>query len=564
MKDAKVNMNRPPLSEKEINKAKDFNSLMNQYDEPPIKIKWGKIGGIIAIVAGVVGYVIWPVANGGVDNAEYVNSQDSLAVQSFFKNTELPMTEYLISAELGDSIYTANGTLIIIPPNSLVDDKGNGVSGDVVISFREFHDVPTIFGSNVAMTYDSAGSEYHFESAGMIEIYGNQNDKELSIRKENPVIVEMLSHNPGDYFNVYYMDPKGDWEFVKKDISKVFQRLDSQIVFTPISLEDHPALQTKAKDYNKAKKQYNSVLQNAGLVIPKLANDNQFSIKLNYSEEEFPELKGYENVLFEVTNDNKNFDPKIAEQTWTDIDLSKEIDGRYKMLLFGKKKIELIVTPVFSSDDIEKANQNFESLFKKYDLAHQKVLSDAKNKMIETYSKYKTTEDSILNIVNSSLNESAWNSEIDSRKDAVIRVFTVEKFGFWNSDCPQSLPSGLEVTPVFVNEDNIQDTLTFVNLYIAEYNKEAFFTLWGSWGNFKRIDSEGNEKKEYTTVPFSFNPENPTVVWAVTNKGSLAVIQPEQLIEMTKGKNQKLVVLKMKLHDKIGVIKDIKKALDWQ
>ncbi|CAG5087618.1 hypothetical protein [Parvicella tangerina] len=564
MKDAKVNMNRPPLSEEDIDKAKDFDQLMKMNVEPPIKIKWGKIGGVIAVIAGVLGYIFWP--SNKEDNKEEVRAISASQVNNeFFEQTSLDKTTYTINGSLGDSITTKNGTLIIVPPNAFKDMDGNIISDDVELSFREFHDVPSIFASNIDMTYDSSGLEYHFESAGMFEIGGTKDGDEIAVNDENPIIVELNSQYTGSHYNLYFMDPDGDWEFVKKDTAKLLDMLPesegSMIADIPTDPMEYSEVKQKWIKYDKARGVYDLKLKNAGLIIPKEADDELFSVKLNFKSDQFPELKGYKNVLFEVTEENKDFDKSLAKQKWTDIELSKS-SGDYIMTLFGSQKIDLLVRPVFTAIDMEDAQGNFEELFAAYDAAHQHVLSSAREEMQEAYQSFKATEDSVINVINTTINQMAWNSELDNKKSTVKRVFEVDNFGFWNSDCPQNLPKGQDVIPVFVNADEVKDTLTFENLYIAEYDKNAFYTYWGVWGQKKYVDENGKEKTAFEGPSFTFNPKSETVLWAITNKGELAVIIPEELSKVSFNEDE-ATTIKMKLHKNIVSANKIKEAIGW-
>lgn len=568
MKDAKVNMNRPPLSDNDIDKAKDFDQLMKMNTEPPIKIKWGKIGGVVAVFVGVLGYIFWPIGKDKEENeaGKTVVANEESANSDFFAQSSLENKTYSVNGALGDSIITENGTVIIIPPNAFKDKEGNVVKDVVEISFREFHDVPSIFGSNVDMTYDSLGVEYHFESAGMFQIGGTKDGEEIAINDENPIIVELNSHYTGSHYNLYYMEPNGDWEFVKKDTSNLLGVLPalegSMVVDIATDPMDYSEVKQMWIKYDKAKGVYDLKLKEAGLIVPQEANDELFSVKLAFKPSQFPELKGYKNVLFEVTEKNKDFDKGLATQEWSDIEL-KKTSNDYIMTLFGKQKFDLFVWPVFAASDMEFAEQNFEELFAAYDAAHQSVLSSSRENMKEAYQQFKATEDSVINVINTMINQAAWSSELSSKAGTVKRVFEVDNFGFWNSDCPQNLPKGQEVSPVFVNADEEKDTLTFENLYIAEYDKNAFYTYWGNWGHKKFVDANGKEHKMFEGPAFTFDPKSETVLWAITNKGELAVIVPEELGKV-KFKKDGTTTIKMKLHKSVIDIKKIKEAIGWK
>jgi hypothetical protein len=229
--------------------------------------------------------------------------------------------------------------------------------------------------------------------------------------------------------------------------------------------------------------------------------------------------------------------------------------------LYGKTKEKLIVRPVFAKEDLDGANAKFEELFEEYDAKLNGKLSEERKILQEKTQAFKATEDLVYAEINAQLGINMNQSKIDQEVYKVQRMFTVSNFGMWNSDCPQKLPKGQEVIPVFVNADNVVDTLTFKNLYIAEYNKNAFYTYFDSWGNRKFINDEGKTENIFENPLFTFNPNNKTVIWFVTENRKLAVIKPDELkkVIFTKGNT----TIAMKLHENLTDEKEIKKILGW-
>jgi len=53
------------------------------------------------------------------------------------------------------------------------------------------------------MTYDSAGTKYHFESAGMFEIDGTKNGEKIFIAEGKEIAVDMPCKDLNNKFNFY-------------------------------------------------------------------------------------------------------------------------------------------------------------------------------------------------------------------------------------------------------------------------------------------------------------------------------------------------------------------------
>src|SRR5690606_29139780 len=98
-----------------------------------------------------------------------------------------------IKSEKGGEFSGKNGSKYTVPANALTDETGKVVEGDVTIHYREMHDYVDFFVSGIPMTYDSAGKQYQFESAGMVEIFAEMEGKRLNISPENPIKVELVT-----------------------------------------------------------------------------------------------------------------------------------------------------------------------------------------------------------------------------------------------------------------------------------------------------------------------------------------------------------------------------------
>ncbi|MBW8051417.1 MAG: hypothetical protein FVQ77_13965, partial [Cytophagales bacterium] len=180
------------------------------------------------------------------------------AIQPPFAELIPAFNEYAVDATKGDTIVITSGTRIIIPPNAMVDDSGNVVTGKAKIKYREYHDALDIFLSGIPMEYTENGQKEYFQTAGMFEIIAEQNAKELKIAESKTIKVEFASFQPGDEYNFYFFNKnKKKWEYennikpkenpkralIKKEIRKLRPKFkipfdDSHFVFDYTSLLD--------------------------------------------------------------------------------------------------------------------------------------------------------------------------------------------------------------------------------------------------------------------------------------------------------------------------------------
>ncbi|MDG2226289.1 MAG: hypothetical protein P8L20_01015 [Flavobacteriales bacterium] len=540
MKEAKLNKNRKPLSDEEVQKAENFDDVLSRLESPKenfFQKNWPYIASVL--VLGIIGVFML----GGSDKKETIATEKKqFELITPINGLNILNTEHKLIAGEEGQIVTKTGTIIKYPKNAFLNASGNPVKGEIEILFREFHDVIEIFASGIPMEYDSASNKYHFESAGMFDIKGMQEGIPLTINPDFPLVVELSSKQHGDYFNLYKLDEKGKWNYIEKDTAKKVytQQLDSiglaQLPQRIKTLEKNAEKTLKAQ--KKADKSFNKLLRENNIYQPSKANNELYSIQLKSDKNEFPELVPFKNILFEITEDNVDFTPGLANKDWDDIQLKRKNKSEYLLIMFDDlKKHTFIVRPVISASNLEGANNVFDNLLSSYDdklggkLLSERTVRDSLKKV------YKAISDSV-NILNNFASRQAYEmSEIEKSTARIKRIFTIDSFGIFNSDCPQKLPKGAVFEPIFVNGKDRSDTLSFNHIYMAELNKNALFSLYGYWGKSKKQKSGEGSGADYITQEISFNPYNKTVIWGITLDNRLAVIKPNKMSLLKKGGN---------------------------
>lgn len=130
---------------------------------------------------------------------------------------DIPYATYEFAAEEGALINRPSGTQIIVPPDALTDEDGNLVKGKVALKYRELHGAMDAFAAGVSLEYDSAGTNYLFQTAGMIDISAQQGDRKLSVASGKEIDITFASHQKGDDYNFYEWDEKaGKWIFKRE------------------------------------------------------------------------------------------------------------------------------------------------------------------------------------------------------------------------------------------------------------------------------------------------------------------------------------------------------------
>lgn len=284
-----------------------------------------------------------------------------------FSNIDVADEIYVIDSDKGGIISLPNGTTIEIPANAFVDKQGNEIAGKVQIKYREFHNAAQIIASGIPMNYDSAGVNYHFQTAGMFEIKGyrlpltqaqivpiSQEPEEIYINIRNEIRVNMASFAEGNDFNFYALDKiTGKWSFegradAQPNVKKQ-QYLDSIAPLTTAPIEPVPA------------------------------KENQPVFELQTDLKAFPEMEYLSSVMWEYAGENPESNPLAKNNEWifegkNEAFEVKPAENNTFLLRVRKGKKELIsyIRPVLAGKNLKKAQRKFEEKQQKYLSAKEK------------------------------------------------------------------------------------------------------------------------------------------------------------------------------------------------
>jgi hypothetical protein len=152
---------------------------------------------------------------------------------------DLPFMVFRVECDRENLIELPKGGRLKVPANAFVDADGQAVTGTVELRYREMQDALDIFLTGIPMDYDSAGSR-QLETAGMFELRGSQNGREVQVKPGAELELRLASMTPGNDYNAYFFDEKvGNWQFLsyssgepnpqKAKINEKLQQLDAQL-----------------------------------------------------------------------------------------------------------------------------------------------------------------------------------------------------------------------------------------------------------------------------------------------------------------------------------------------
>ncbi len=587
----KFNLNRPKVSDDEINKHKDFNNLVKQFKEQSIqkarsdvnflKNKKATYATVIAGIAVVCTVTYFAVFNKKSTTKPTTNDTTTTLAQNKTQSTKtaerkafiappvkkinVPYHSYKVNADKGGEITHNTKSKIKVPKNAFVNKNGQDIIGEVEIQYREMHDQADIIASGIPMTYDSAGTQYHFESAGMFDIKASHKGEEVFLKRDKPVTVDMVSRQAADSYNQYYLDTVSQkWVVIKHDTPVADKRKPPENNSTQIStIKQLKQLEQKAEHIplkiDSVRTVYTKKIEK--LPVPKQpskpakATPGKPKFELDVDYKEFPELSAFKSAVFEVGSENRNYSNELHEITWSSATISEgpQKGKNYILTLALRNRVEkLVVYPVLNDADFATAMSSYEKKFEDYNklLAKKeaeelklKQEMEAKQKAFVEEQKQLSAQALREKIILQKQQEEERNEQYPDLNNGqkVIRTFQVNNFGIYNSDCPKLMPSGGKLKVIYaLNEKDVP--LQPLIVYMVEHGSNKLFT----YDNKSFYDLKYDTDKEYTVC--------------VVSKGNLYIYPKDKFKEAVENKTRKLLVTP--LPQGTNDVADLRRALE--
>ena len=503
------------LDKNTIEQHRDFDELMGKYkaEEAPRRNIYrflkpvARIAALLIVVVGVI-YLLQqkeddhPIATGGPSTPDIATVRPPMAELGI----DLSKTKYVVSAQDGaEIIHEESGSRLIIPAGAFLDDKGNEVDEDVTIEYREFHDPIDLFLGGVPMTYELNGETYHFETAGMIEFNAFYENEVLYANPNQPITVELASDQVGEEFGLYHFDDKlGTWvpkgqPSYEEPVS--MHHPEQTIMYTGdvlTSWEVHDIdkdgnvvaiLQYVDVPFNVDQEREVLEYMNPLPTIPyKPVQATSEIFQITFDVAEFPELKGYDHLVFE-REDGKitGGDPELSS-------LAQDENGDYSITILDNGHTEqVLVKPVFSSEHFDEAMEAYQSMIRAFDLEvieRQERIDRMRVASVEV-----TQGDPV--IIQSAEGQVPLDFyESTEQAMSVYRSFHMDNFGLWNCDSPTKLPQGalmdvsfaldgqqIELDQFFLVDDQVNALFAFYDGAQLSYNPNHNNAIWGVYND---------------------------------------------------------------------------------
>jgi len=527
-----IRINRQEPSSEEIAKYADFQKVMGKYQTH--NTNFGNNAGKtinrnyirLATYSGIVitALVMYFVLKPDVPPQDFVFAPHETTNTPSEQVVVDVMPEYfLFASEKGCNCQSRRGSRIIIPPQAFVDKNGETYSGEVSLHYREYMDVFDIMLAGIPMIYDST-HRYHFESGGMFSIYAYGDNDTLEIAEGKAIEVLLLSTDTTTDHRSYYLKPDNNWVFLEHNVLIMPDNIKTEKKETTSSaLSDSQVTQKMEQEVENMKK--NMPFE------PRTHSSKGYRFTLDVLPEEFPELKAFKGMEFEIARGTAGWNTELYETRWDNISVGEsKIKGHLSMTLTknGKDRV-LDIYPVYTGEEYEKALASYKAELSAHNSLIDRKLKDIaeREKAYNAFSKQAANDELAYNA------EMLHKTQTRNTATEAFRGFTVRSTGVFNCDKPLSVPQGTSVFAHF--SDQSGNNLKISPVYLVEVGRNALYTF----------AANRNEK-------ISYNPKKNNVLWGLTHDGKLAYARKEQLPalhESVKNHNFKMLVVEEPITD---------------
>ena len=584
--DIRINPEQP--SSEAVAKHMDFDALLEQFEaeekqQPKVVQMWQRPARRWALVAASFALVV--MATFAIQQVFFKPIKANKIAQPFInppiKTIQKEFITFEVDATKGGEFVMDDGTKIIIPKNAFVDASGTKITGMVALKYRKYQNVEEIFLSGIPMQYDSANVQYNMASVGMMELAGDYKNKVITIRPNTPLTIELVAQTNLDKiqdYNVYKLDTVvKNWKYVALDDVMIdldaatSKRIDAALaeseIVKKIALAHNQLKEWKAMKTKKKQQTTNFLPQKP--IPPKRTNGEDFVLDFDLSafattensiksasddSVEFAEqapykgedLTKYANVMWEVSADQKiAYEKAISDIVWRTVELYKIDNQNFRLrLATGQTKVELMVSPVLTGQELEKAEAKYRQELAAYNALLAEYQQGRNNIEVDaTYdSEIKKLEQEIAQLqreYNKARIVAMREMDLNLKNQIIINRFNLTEFGIWNCDKPEPV----EKRTVKANfQDKNGDAIDYYMVYVAD-------------------KTNGRVQRFYTNqqTKIAYNPDAENVLWLVSKKGEIAVAKAS---EFTKIKNKKQFTFTLdKLSQQLDNKEDVKRIL---
>jgi hypothetical protein len=548
MKKLKINVDRPQIKSEDIASRQNFDKVLDGYQKlkPPIfKNPW--FYGAIGVASLAILFSIGSINSTTKTDENKITSniqelpEDTKCIHAPIENVNIDFKTFTVNTSKEETINLPSGTKITIPQGSLISPSNDS---KIEIKVRELNTKSESFIAGIPMNAKNGA----FESAGMIEIRGFQNENEVKINPNKPIKVNLqLTKNPENFQFWKLNEEKNKWE----NHAAIFISENSDNVGTDnsktINLTKNNVFNSIQKIENEIKKNQTiqSNLKSPDRIEFHLPITENQRFDLDFDTKEFPELEKFKGMEFEVST-KKPYDKSFTKKTWNDVSLLKEKDSYFAVFSAKKDKFKIEVRPVLTGQKKEIAEKEFQKVYNEYTNTKSKLIQEEKELLTqkkEQQEKYDQLIKSLTNQMKDAKN-SVLKAEIAITSIPKFKAdFTVNEFGVYNCDKVNSYPESFkeEVHFSFFNHQPVE----VISAFVFNEKKDIRYS-YGS-NSIRPISSLGVHEKDPNTLIII---DKEGKMGYVLNFNSLKINKNEIELSLLNKKDQNIAFIQKLINEK--------------
>lgn len=541
-----IRFNLQEPSREEIERHMDFDALLQRYEEaapaPTARVvplhgrrRWYLSGAAAAVLLLLAAWFLLRPA-GGPPSADAYFAEQPFA-QSPLPALEASAATYAIAsveAANGGELTFAGGARLVVPTMAFADDRGEPINGTVNIHYRELHDYVDFFVAGLPLQYDSAQQRYHFESAGIIDVYAEYQgrrvylaqDKEIQVQFAGTTIVTSSGEMP--QLHVYRLDTaQRRWDYYRPDqVAPAAGTGDMLAEAAGREWQDRFSQLTA--DYQAQRQSLEATVPlPAPPVAPERSGGDRPTLELDFLDE--LQLAEGSNVgpdevrrladggIWEITPDSPPVDERAFNVTWEQVRLRRLDGGRYELTLIHPQNQErLIVRPALLGADYEQARARYEAERAAYARALAERQERLSGQLAALDERYNAERAELQRQFSLYLNQQDATTRRSLLARRVQHQFSIDRLGVYNCARPVQAEL-LNLQARYVDEAGVEIE-----------NRTAYVVNKGQNTVYRYLAADGAE--------LSLNPQTDNLLWIVDANGRVAVADPAQLRQLTPGR----------------------------
>jgi hypothetical protein len=564
-----IRRNLPQPSSQDIAKYKNFDALLEQYQaerkqpgrviamperrERSATIR--RLTYIVTAAAALLAGVILVVNFLQNSNTPVLAEAEYFAQQPFVNPPIEPVqpapVTRRVNAKTGGTVTMEPGSKLVVPTEAFMNDRGELLSGDVNLFYREMDDYVDFFLAGIPMNYDSAGTRFNLASSGMVEIYAEQNGARVQLAPGKAIEVELISEiyvpEGGELprYNVYQLDTASRrWSYEgTAQVQALRQAIETSINNNnPISALRREYAHTIATIQSAAEARLRAIEVSVPLpaepVKPQQKTSNTPTLELdirensviveddpNTPENENERLKQlYGDAIWQIVPGTAYDEQQLAKITWETFRLRQLNSQTYELtLLRGNVSEKITVQPVLTGKDYNRALKNYE-----------REHAEWKEQVTTREAQLKTQKDAVQQqlIADKAAARKAFEQQLAAtgenvqeallHKTRVSSRFQATSLGVWN--CSHILaPAEAELRSDL--EDQTGEKYRQQPVYLVNKYQNTVYRFYAA---------------EDALIRFQENSDN--LLWIVNEENQIAVLQPANFKEATRKDPRKLVL----------------------